>query len=150
MQEGFNFRFKVKVSGYSYDYDKNDYYDNGFIKVFYAKDFDELTQVVADFINGENRFIKTRFNSNTHTMEYTKFYANKDEISEELSYGIESDILNISDKTFFVLTSDGKIYSWDRGAHQKLFTLLEEINEDNVEYVVTIRLVVNKEEKNND
>ena len=148
MPENGKFKFKIAFKGINYDYNKKDFYDNGFIKVFYAKDFNDLSDIVVSFINGENRFINIEFDSENKTLKYTKRFADKEKINSELIAGLNFDLKQISDKMYFVLTSNGVLHWWDRvgyeGVPNTLFDFCD--TNENAEYIVSVRLVINKEE----
>ena len=144
MSDGFNFKFKIKINGFSYDYDKQIMYDNGFVKIYYASDFNELKDVFIRFINGDNRFINIKFNTDTKKLEYTKRYADETEVTNELIAGLDFDMEQISDKVFFVLTSNAKLHWWDRlgnNSNTSTSTLFDFCDAgENVEYIATIRI----------
>ena len=149
MSENNGFEFKVKIAGYSYDFDKQEYYYNGFVKTYFAKDFEELKQVFINFVNGENRFINLKFDGINKCMKFTKRTADDAAIESELSYGLGY-FAQISDKLHFALTSNGNIHYWDRLDSETFSnSYLNEFCDDNemVEYVATVRLVVKKEDK---
>ena len=150
MTENNSFKFKIKINGYSYDFDKNTTYDNGFTKTYYANNFEELKKVFIDFINGENRFIGTKFDKDTKEIKYTKYYADETNVSEELIEGLEQDLIYISDKVYFVMTSQGTLNWWDRLLEDNRKEDFCNATNENVEYVATIRLVVNKDDKVNE
>ena len=153
MSESKGFEYKIKFHGMSWDYEKNEFIDNGFVKIFYASDFNQLLDVFEDFINGENRFISVAFNEESKEYKLNKFYADENNVSHELTRGLGNALKQISDKVYFVLDSEGYAFWWDRDnklEYPDTSTLNEFCdNEKNikVEYIATVRLVVKKEER---
>lgn len=158
MQESSNFEFKVKISGISWDLLNNTYKENGYVKTFYAEDYDGIVEVLKEFINGDNRFVKVSFDPVSKQFKFEKSYCDLKKVRDELDIGLDGYLKDVAIKVHFGLYNDGDMCCLEEKLNcSDAETVLELINSEhintavdyvNLEYIVTIRVVVKKDSKN--